>query len=115
MTINRLQVNGGRFAYLDFNKKPNTDLHINDMQLTALNLANVQKASDPLPSTVTLSGTSIGNGHLKMDMKVNVLKDVPDFKLDMGLTKVNLLSLNGFLEANAKFDIERGTIDIYSS
>jgi len=114
MTINLLVVNNGRFAYHDFDKKPNTDLYINHMQLTALNLANVQKAADPLPSTVSLSGTSIGNGHLKMGMKANVLKDIPDFNMDMSLTSVNLLSLNGFLEANAKFDIERGSIDIFS-
>ena len=114
ITINRLLVNDGRFAYYNFDKKPNTHLYINQMQLRAFNLANVQKATDPLPSTVSLSGTSIGNGHLKIGMKVNVLKDIPDFNMDMSLTSVNLLSLNGFLEANAKFDIERGSVDIFS-
>ncbi len=114
ITINRLLVNNGRFAYYNFNKEQNTHLYINQMQLRAFNLANVQKAADPLPSTVSLSGTSIGNGHLKMDMKVNVLKNIPDFNMSMSLTSVNLLSLNGFLEANAKFDIERGSVDIFS-
>ena len=114
ITINRLQINNGRFAYLDFDKKPNTDLHIDNMQLTALNLANVQKAAVSLPSDVRLSGTSIGKGNLKVKMKVNVLKDIPDFDMDLELTGVNLLSLNGFLEANAKFDIERGNIDMFS-
>jgi len=32
----------------------------------------------------------------------------------MQLTGANLLSLNGFFEANAKMDIERGGIDIFS-
>jgi uncharacterized protein involved in outer membrane biogenesis len=115
MTINKLQVNVGSFAYRDLNKKPPTDLHIDRMQLTALNLANVQKAADPLPSQVHLTGTSIGEGHLKLDMKVNVLKDIPDFDMGMELTAANLLSLNGFFEANAKMDIERGSIDIFSN
>ncbi len=114
ININKLQINDGRFAYLDFQKKPNTDLHIDHMQLTALNLENVEKKGDPLPSTLTVSGTSIGGGHLKINAKVNVLKDVPDFDAGLQLTKMNLLALNGFLEANVKFDIERGDIDIFS-
>jgi hypothetical protein len=114
ITINRLQVNDGKFAYLDLNKQHPTNLHIDRMQLTALNLANVQKTADPLPSQVSLSGISIGNGHLKLDMKVNVLKDIPDFDMGMQLTGANLLSLNGFFEANAKMDVERGSIDIFS-
>ncbi|MBB6107796.1 protein of unknown function [Mucilaginibacter lappiensis] len=114
MTINKLQVNDGRFDYRDLDKQPNTDLHIEKMQLTALNLANVQKAADPLPSQVNLTGISIGNGKLKMDAKVNVLKDIPDFEMGMQLIGANLLSLNGFFEANAKMDVERGGIDIFS-
>lgn len=114
ITINKLQINNGRFDYLDYIKKPNVDLHIEKMQLTALNLANVQKSTDPFPSTVSLTGESIGNGHLKADAKVNVLKKIPDFDMAMHLTNVNMLSLNGFLEANVKFDIERGYLDVYS-
>jgi uncharacterized protein involved in outer membrane biogenesis len=114
MTINKLQVTGGRFAYLDLNKQPHTDLHIDYLQLTAINLANVQKAADPLPSQVNLTGTSIGNGRLKLDAKVNVLKNIPDFDAGMQLTNANLLAFNGFFEANAKMDVERGSIDIFS-
>jgi hypothetical protein len=114
MTINKLQINNGRFAYLDFEKKPNVNLHIDALQLTALNLANVQKTNDPLPSDVSLTGVSIGKGKLKVDAKVNVLKEMPDFDMAMSLTRVNLLALNGFLEANVKFDIERGDLDAFS-
>ncbi|HTD98497.1 MAG TPA: DUF748 domain-containing protein [Mucilaginibacter sp.] len=105
MTINRLQVNNGNFAYRDLNKQPHTNLHIDRMQLTALNLANVEKSGNPLPSQVNLTGISIGEGHLKLDMKVNVLKDLPDFDMGLRLTGANLLSLNGFFEANAKMNI----------
>jgi len=114
ITVNKLQINNGRFAYLDFVKKPNVNLHIEQLQLTALNLANLQKTNDPLPSEVTLTGTSIGGGHLRSKMKVNVLKEIPDFDLGLELTSVNLLALNGFLEANVKFDIERGDLDVFS-
>jgi hypothetical protein len=84
------------------------------MQLTALNLENVEKKGNPLPSTLTVGGTSIGNGHLKIRARINVLKDVPGLDAGLKLSAINLLALNGFLEANAKFDIQRGNIDIFS-
>lgn len=114
MTINRLQVNNGSIAYLDFAAKPDINLHIRNMQLTALNLANVEDASTPLPSTVSLTGTSIGNGKLKADMKINALKEIPDFNLNAQLTAVKLTSLNNLIEAKGKIDVEKGTLDMYS-
>jgi len=114
ITINRLVFNNGRISYLDFGAKPDINLHIEKMQLTATNLANVEKVGSPLPSTVILTGTSIGNGNLKADMKINVLKEIPDFKLNGQLTQVKLTSLNNFIEAKGKIDVERGALDMYS-
>jgi len=114
MTINRLYVNNGSVAYLDFAAKPDINLHIKGMQLTALNLANVEDENTPLPSTVSLTGTSIGNGKLKADMKINALKEIPDFNLNAQLTTVKLTSLNNLIEAKGKIDVEKGTLDMYS-
>jgi hypothetical protein len=114
MTINRLVVRNGRFAYLDFSRKPDVNLYIDGMNLTALNLANVEAKGTPLPSSVALTGTSIGNGHLKANMKLNALKQIPDFNLNMQLTGTKLTSLNGFIKAYGKFDVERGGLDLYS-
>jgi hypothetical protein len=114
MTINRLELTDGSISYLDFAAKPDVNLHIKNMKLTALNLANVEKIGKPLPSTVTLTGTSIGNGKLKADMKINVLKEIPDFELNGQLTSVKLTSLNNFIEAKGKIDVEKGTLDMYS-
>jgi hypothetical protein len=50
-TVNRFVVNNGQLNYLDFTRKPSIDLHIHNMQLTALNLANVEEAGKELPST----------------------------------------------------------------
>lgn len=114
ITINRLQSNNGSITYLDHAAKPDINLYIRNMQLTALNLANVEKTGTSLPSTVTLTGTSIGNGKLKANMKINVLKEIPDFKLNGQLTTVKLTSLNNFIQAKGKIDVERGTLDMYS-
>lgn len=114
ITINHLLFHNGRIAYLDLGAKPDINLHIDNMELTATNLANVEKVGSPLPSTVSLTGTSIGSGNLKADMKINVLKEIPDFKMNGQLTRVKLTSLNNIIEAKGKIDVEKGTLDMYS-
>jgi hypothetical protein len=109
MKVNRLVVTNGRFSYLD----GGTDLHIDHMNLTALNLRNVVSAPAALPSTITLTGTSIGKGTLRADMKANVIKDIPDFDMNIRLNGTDLTALNGFLRKHLKFDIDRGSIDLY--
>ncbi|MET1054350.1 MAG: DUF748 domain-containing protein [Pedobacter sp.] len=114
ITINKLQVNQGTFKYLDRQASPQVDLYLDSLQLTAHNLANVEEKPGRLPSSVVLRGTSIGSGKLKADMMVNVFKEVPDFDLNMQLTGVNMTSLNGFIKAYGKFDVERGSLNLYS-
>lgn len=114
ITVNLFTVNEGRFAYYDFNKKPAHGWHIDNLHLTATNLANVQKKGDRLPSDVNLTGTAIGGGGLRTYAKVNVLKEMPDFDGGIQLTDIDLLSLNPMLEADVKFDVERGKLDLFS-
>lgn len=109
MKVNRLLAKNGRFSYLD----GGTDLHIDDMNLIALNLRNVISAPAALPSTFTLTGTTIGKGRLRADMKANVIKDIPDFNMNMQLNGTDLTALNKFLKKHLTFDIHRGSIDIY--
>jgi hypothetical protein len=114
ITINLFTVNDGRFAYYDFDKKPAHEWHLDNLHLAATNLANVQKKGERLPSDMNLSGTAIGGGRLKVYAKVNMLKEMPDFDGGIQLTDIDLLSLNPMLEADVKFDVERGRLDLFS-
>ncbi|WP_224997758.1 DUF748 domain-containing protein [Cesiribacter sp. SM1] len=114
MTINRLEIREGRLAYLDYTTSPDVTLHIDRMHLLAHNLANVEEQGNALPSSVHITGTSIGGGKLTGDMRINVLKELPDFDLNLKLTGIDLTSINDFIEAYAKFDVERGRLDMYS-
>jgi hypothetical protein len=114
ITVNLLTVNDGRFAYYDFEKKPAHGWHLDNLHLTATNLANVQKKGDRLPSDVNLSGIAIGGGGLKLHAKTNMLKEMPDFDGGIQLTDIDLLSLNPMLEADVKFDVERGKLDLFT-
>jgi len=114
ITINRYEVHNGKFAFMDFSASPDVKLHLNNLDLVALNLANVEEAGEKLPSTVTATASSIGGGAFKGNMKVNALKRIPDFDGEYQITNINLTSLNSFIKAYAKFDVERGKLDLYS-
>jgi hypothetical protein len=114
ITINLLTVNEGRLAYYDFEKKPEHEWHLDNMHLTATNLANVQKKGERLPSDINVSGMAIGGGRLRLYAKTNMLKEMPDFDGGIQLTGIDLLSLNPMLEADVKFDVERGKLDLFT-
>ncbi|GGK60802.1 DUF748 domain-containing protein [Rufibacter glacialis] len=114
MKINRFEVHNGKLAFIDFSASPDAKLDIHNMELVALNLANVENTGGKLPSSVKVTGKSIGGGTVKGKMRVNALKRIPDFDSDFQITGVNLTSLNGFIKRYAKFDVERGKLDLYS-
>lgn len=114
ITINRFVINNGRVAYLDFDASPDVNMHVENLQLVALNLANVADSTTALPSAVTATGRSVGGGLLRVDMEGNFLKKIPDLDMRLKLTGVDLTSLNDFIKASAKFDVERGRLDMYS-
>lgn len=114
LTINRFQVNNGKISYLDLYSDPKVDIYIEHLQLVAYNLNNVEDKNNALPSTLTATGTSIGGGKLMVDLKMNALKKIPDLDLNLEFTDVTLKSLNSFIKAYAKIDVESGSFDMFS-
>ena len=67
-----------------------------------------------LPSHVIASATSVGGGKLYINMGINVLKEIPDFDLNLKFEGINMPALNDFFVAYSKVDIEKGTFNLYS-
>lgn len=114
LTINRFEIIDGRINYLDYDTEPNVDIHLDSLQVLALNLTNTEDSVKALPSSITIFGRTIGGGILKGTMDLNALKEIPDFDLDIQLTQVDLTHLNDFVEAYGKFDIEKGSFSVFS-
>ncbi|UII20051.1 DUF748 domain-containing protein [Fulvivirga ligni] len=114
LQVNRFEVVNGQLVYRDFSSKPEVNISIDSLHLLATNLGNADHEEGKLPSTITASGTSIGGGVLRVDVKANLLKQIPDFDLTAKLEGVNMPALNDFAEAYAKLDFEKGTFNLYS-
>ena len=111
--FNHIDVHGGRVTWLD-RAKPGAAVYIADIQGGITNLRNVERRSASLPSDLKISGTSIGKGRASIAGHVNILRDVPDFDLDMKLENAELPALNDYARAAAGVDFAQGKASVYS-
>ena len=114
LQINLFSVNNGELHFQDFSAEPPVDVYLNDLQLKTTNLSNAQNVNDTLPSNLKLTAKSLGNGDLLLTGNMNVLKEIPDFDLDLTFENVDITALNDFLEAYAKVDAEQGVFHLYA-
>ena len=114
VNINHFEVNNGKLAYVEVNAEPNIDLEITDLRLVADNLSNVIAAKNTLPSPVSASGVSFGGGAVKLDGKLNLIKEVPDMDLTFSLEGANATALNDWTKQYVGIDFESGTFEVFS-
>lgn len=113
LDINRLSVHGGTLAFQDFSASPPVDIFIKDITLNVENLEDVKGRDVALPSPVSLSGQSIGGGEVNATGAMNILRDVPDFDLDIKLENAALPAFNAYSRSIAAVDFESGAISIF--
>jgi len=114
VTINRFEIRNGEVHYIDRGSKPRIDIAAKDVYARALNLRNVEDNSKALPSSIYLTANTSGNGRLTSSMKINVLKEVPDFDFNLQLNRMDLTYLKDFTDAYAKFTFKRGQLYLSS-
>ncbi len=111
--INRLNVKKGKLSYIDYSAEPDVNLFIDNVNAQVTNLNNIDHKSNALPSTLRVTGKSIGNGNLTVNGSMNILTDIPSFDLDLKLTKAKLTAFNDFIHDAAGITFEEGNIGIF--
>lgn len=114
LQINRFEVLNGRIHYKDLDADPSVDLYFTNFHGIATNLTNATNKQEELPSDLHISATSIGNGNLAINGKLDIIKQTPDFDIDLSFETVDLPALNDFITAYAKADVEKGTLNLYA-
>ncbi|UII30280.1 DUF748 domain-containing protein [Fulvivirga ulvae] len=114
LEINKFSTIDGKLTYRDYTASPQVSLSLDSLQIEAGNLKNVEDENNPLPSPITAQAVSLGGGKLNLNANANLLKQIPDFDLNMNYEGVYLPALNDFTKAYAKLDFERGTFNVYS-
>ncbi len=114
LDINRVGFHNGQINYRDFSADPNVNLFVNSLDGSITNLRNVSDKNSALPSDIDLAGGSIGDGRFSLKGKMNILKKIPDFELDIKLENVNLPAINDYTNDFIGVDFASGNLGIYS-
>jgi len=114
LDINNFQVYNGKLAFVQLQANPNIDLFINDLRLSAKNLRNVKQENKVLPSPITATGTSIGNGKLNLDGNINLIKEIPDMDISLSLKEADATALNDLTNFYAGLDFESGSVGVFT-
>jgi hypothetical protein len=112
--INVVTFNNGKVAYRDFTANPPVNIDIHSLNGQLENLRNVDDKNVRLPSTLKASGTSIGDGKMQVNGKLNVLRKTTDMDMDFKLENASLPAFNTYVRDSAGIDFEKGTLSIYS-
>lgn len=112
--INRLEIINGKAAFVELTADPTIDLNMHSINLTATNLRNVVLKERELPSEVKGTAVSIGEGTVKLDGKMNLVKEVPDMDVSFSLENATVTALNDFTNYYAGIDFEKGNFNLYS-
>jgi len=113
--INRFTVDNGQIHFQNPFSNPPVDLYINELSVVATNFNNSRRIQQALPAGITANGTTLGSGHVYLEVHINPLAKTPAFELSGQLTNVDLTSLNAFLKAYGKFDVARGGFALFTS
>src|SRR5690606_19260213 len=103
-----------KISFKNPTSSPPVDIAIENLRLVASNISNVESKDQKLPSSIRLTGTSIGGGSINLDMKGNFLKQIPDIDGDLSFENVALTAFNDFTKAYGNFDLESGTLSLYT-
>lgn len=112
--INHLQVIDGKAAFVEITAEPTIDLNLNHIELNATNLRNVVQEERNLPSEIIGSATSIGGGNVKLNGKMNLVKQVPDMDVSFSLENASITALNDFTNHYAGIDFSEGQFNLFS-
>lgn len=112
--INHLKIKNGKIAFLQLTADPNIDLHFNQVNLQADNLRNIVHPDQELPSVLKASAVSIGQGHVRLEGKMDLVKTIPDIDMSFSLENARVKSLNDFTNHYAGIDFKEGKYNIYS-
>ena len=112
--INKFEIHDGGVWFHDIGTKPKVDAYLTNLVAVCTNLYNTRRFATELPADFRASGTTLGGGELDIHVKLDPLADSPRFDLELALESVNLVALNDFLEAYGKFNVKRGTFEVFT-
>jgi hypothetical protein len=100
--------------FADLTTEPVIDISLNGFSLEAQYLTNEVFIEDTLPASIYAGASVTGTGRMDARIRVNYMKEIPDFDFELELEEVDMTEFNDFLEAYGGFTAAQGNISVYS-
>lgn len=113
LTINHFEIENGQIHYIDKFSSPHVDVAIKNLQVKADNLSNVNDSAKLLPAKLVADG-DVYKGKFNLNVDFNAFEKQPTFDLNASLKNVDMVSLNDFFKAYAKFQVDQGNLGLYT-
>jgi len=111
LKVDRLDIANSRIAYTNEVEEKPYKLFVAAFNVAATNLSNQSSGG---VSSVILRGKFMNQGDMRAAAAVRPEKAGLDFSLDMAVRDLDLVSLNDLLLAYVGFDVQSGTLSLYS-
>jgi hypothetical protein len=112
--INRFEIREGEVRFNDFHAEPKVDVYMTNLAAVCTNLYNTREFETELPADFRARGITLGEGEMDVHVKLDPLASEPKFDLELAIENMDLVALNNLLEAYGKFNVKRGTFEIFS-
>lgn len=113
LTVNHFEVSNSEIHYIEQFSNPRINLALEDLNVVATNLSNINDSTKLLPAHAEASAHAY-DGNLKLKVDFDALKDKPTFDMNVEIKNVNLVKLNDFLRAYGNFDVKKGNFGLYA-
>jgi len=114
LQINRFAIRGGEIHFADLTRVPRFDIHLDHIETLATGLKSRPVQGDVLPARLETTATAMDHASLQINMRINPLARYPTFDMDAQLVDLKLATLNDFLKAYAKIDVEKGAFSVFA-
>jgi hypothetical protein len=111
-SINRFEIRNGQLHYIDESKKPDIRISMQNFNVTATNLSNIENKEKTLPAHVS-ADAKMYDGNFNLDVDLNPLKKEPTFDMKTEVKNVNLSKFNEMFREYGNFLVKKGTFNLY--
>jgi hypothetical protein len=107
-------ITNGTINFADITADPIIEVSMADLTLEARYLTNEIIEEDSLPSSIQLSATAMNSGRINSNIRINYMKEIPDFDAELELENVDLTEFNDFTMAFGGFEVAAGLLNVYT-
>ena len=111
--IRRLEVLAGRLEWEDDEVRPGYILEVSSIDAVAYNIGT-KPGLTKQTIRAEISGSSTGDGKLKLRFEADALAEKPTFKYSLELSSVSLPALDEWLRKHLDVEVYDGTLDLYN-